>query len=256
MAKELEDPAYVRAMPQTELNRLSAANAKIALKTLINDKNADSQKSIEDKLDRILDSLKTHGEERAEMQKDIRRLSDENTQMKAALLQHQRYLESLEAEKRASNLIITGVPEQNIKYKDKTASTDQEKCNLLLTVIGTPNLAINEIQRLGKPPNDPQQKRAIKVTLHDPKQRNNVLEAAKKLKDIEGQIGRIFIKKDVHPLTRKELNRLRDSAKTEKEKPENAGQDVKYDHVNREVLVNGVVVDRFQPVFFQMQGEN
>ena len=65
MAKELEDPAYVRAMPQTELNRLSAANAKIALKTLINDKNADSQKSIEDKLDRILDSLKTHGEERA-----------------------------------------------------------------------------------------------------------------------------------------------------------------------------------------------
>ena len=49
---------------------------------------------------------------------------------------------------------------------------------------------------------------------------------------------------------RKELSRLREVAKKEKEKPENAGKTVMYDHNSRRVLVNHVVVDHFHANFF------
>ncbi len=50
----------------------------------------------------------------------------------------------------------------------------------------------------------------------------------------------ICIKKDVHPMVRKELNRLKGFTKAEKEKLENIGKTVLYDHKSRKVLVNGV----------------
>ena len=59
-----------------------------------------------------------------------------------------------------------------------------------------------------------------------------------------------MLKKDVHPLIRKELNRLREVEKREKEKPENQGLNVYYDGTRREVVVNGNVVDKFRPSFF------
>lgn len=58
------------------------------------------------------------------------------------------------------------------------------------------------------------------------------------------------MKKDVHPLVRKEFNRLRDVEKREKEKPENQEYDVHYNAIRREVIVNGREVDRFRPACF------
>ena len=58
----------------------------------------------------------------------------------------------------------------------------------------------------------------------------------------------MYVKKDVHPLVRKELNRLRDVTKREKERPENRGKQVRFDGKERKVYVGDVVVDSFQSV--------
>ena len=54
----------------------------------------------------------------------------------------------------------------------------------------------------------------------------------------------------MHPGIRKEFARLKESEKTEKQKPENQGKQVVYDHSTRQVKVDGIVVDQFQPTFF------
>ena len=46
---------------------------------------------------------------------------------------------------------------------------------------------------------------------------------------------RVYVKKDVHPLVRKELSRLREVEKRERDKPENQGRNVRYDYKERKV---------------------
>ena len=59
-----------------------------------------------------------------------------------------------------------------------------------------------------------------------------------KLKDNE-QYGRVFIKRDQHPLIRKEWNRLREFAKKEKAAPINVGCTIKVDYVKKAVTRDG-----------------
>ena len=81
------------------------------------------------------------------------------------------------------------------------------------------------------------------------------METAKNLKTAAGGcFSKIYVKKDVHPLVRRELNRLREVEKREKEKPENQGMNVHYNNVCREIMVNGRVVDQFRPAFFAERG--
>ena len=92
--------------------------------------------------------------------------------------------------------------------------------------------------------------RPIKIVTSTPQERKKILEASKKLKNEDGIFKKIYLNKDIHPLIRKELNRIRWVEKQEKGKPENAGRTVKYDHESRCVTVDDLVVDRFKPMFF------
>ena len=89
------------------------------------------------------------------------------------------------------------------------------------------------------------------MVLKCPLKRKSILNDAKKLKDAGDEFKKIFIKKDVHPCIRKELYRLREAERRESEKAENAGKEVKYDHANRTLSVNGTIIDRYMPIFFQ-----
>ena len=60
----------------------------------------------------------------------------------------------------------------------------------------------------------------------------------------------MYIKKDIHPVVRKEIGRLRKKAKDEKAKAENVGATIVFDAKNRTVTRNGVIIDRFTPKFF------
>jgi hypothetical protein len=60
----------------------------------------------------------------------------------------------------------------------------------------------------------------------------------------------VYIKKDTHPGIRREMKRLRDTEKREKEKPENQGRTVTYDWKACCVKVDGIIVDSYRPSFF------
>ena len=91
----------------------------------------------------------------------------------------------------------------------------------------------------------------MKVSLADPRKQKPVVENARKLKDMPDPFKKVFIKKDMHPGVRREFNRLRESEKTQREKPENHGRNVEYDRAARTISVDGVIVDRFRSAFFQ-----
>ena len=187
-------------------------------------------------------------------------------------MQHQRFLESLDAKQRRGNIIITGLPETPLVEKvptqnegdgtsdseettEVTHDTDEDKVNCILAKIGAAS-EIDECTRLGKvrSGNEGQRgppKRALKVTLVNPESQKEILEKAKALKEEGGLFERVFIKRDMHPMVRREFNRMREVEKAEKEKPENRGRDVRYDPVKRTLSVNGVVIDQFKPQFFQ-----
>ena len=165
--------------------------------------------------------------------------------------QQQRFLEMLDAGKRANNLIMMGVPESPtvLNAGHESADSDEAKVKMVLAKTGHQDAEIQEIVRLGKANN--QKSRPMKIVLKCPMKRKSILVDAKKLKDAEPTFEKIFIKKDVHPSVRKELYRLRQAEKRESEKAENVGKEVHYDHAARTLIVDGLTIDRYMPIFFQ-----
>ena len=77
-----------------------------------------------------------------------------------------------------------------------------------------------------------------------------ICSTANELKSAGEMFRSVYIKTDIHPAVRKELGRLRKRAYDEKDKPDNVGANIVYDHKNRVVTRNDVVIDRFYPKFF------
>jgi hypothetical protein len=172
------------------------------------------------------------------------------------VVQHQKYLEHLENTKRAKNLIWYGVPEGKLEFQNKdndtiTSLEDADKVSNILKFIGKGDINIVSLQRLGKTPDETTSRpRPILVCLESPASRASVLTATSLLKTGPPELQKIFIKKDVHPAIRKEYARLRKVEKDEKEKPGNQGKTVQYDHETRQVLINGLPIDSFNPQLF------
>ena len=247
---DLNDISEVRRLSITDVSRLNKDELQRALKTTISKNGSDRQNSgIEDKLNEILSELKDLKVERESQRKDIEHLKEENGQISDILMQHQRYLESLEAEKRAENLIITGIPESDLRFNNELYTTDVDKCKLIFSKIGKADTQFTSAERLGR--QDASKNRFVKLKLASPAERKNILENAKKLKECGETFKRIFIKKDTHPLIRKEFQRIKDVTNFEKQKPENQGKNVRYDHHTRKVMVDDIIVDSFKPSFFQ-----
>ena len=61
---------------------------------------------------------------------------------------------------------------------------------------------------------------------------------------------KIFLKKDTHPIVRKEINRLKKREFDEKRSPANEQVTIEYDWQNRVLRRDGVIIDRFMPRFF------
>lgn len=195
-------------------------------------------------------------QENAALLNDVKALKSDKIFITEAVHQHQRFLEAIDGEKRAQNLIITGIPEET-PLSDGTeeaedATTDDEKVSMVLKQIGhEEDVQVIEVSRLGKRRQGPESRpRPLKVVTENPAQRKRVITDAKKLKEAADCFKSIYIKKDVHPIVRRELNRIRQVERDEKRKAENQGRDVRYDYETRCLLVDGIVVDRFKPAFF------
>ena len=179
-------------------------------------------------------------------------LQEEVRKVSMAVAEHQKYLESMEAKKRELNIIMTGVSENEMVVNGVQLSTDSDKCTAVLQAVGEDSSVVRSISRLGKEPATPREghPRIIKLQLESSECRSRILKKSKNLKEAGPSFSRIYMKKDMHPMVNREFQRLKKVTKEEKEKPENQGREVRYDHVKRQVLVDGVAVDEFHPTFF------
>lgn len=178
------------------------------------------------------------------MQTENSAVAEQNHYMNKAFDQHQRYLEYIDAKERARNLIITGVRED---CELNGAETDESKCKEIMKQIGVGDISMTCYTRIGKEGEHP---RPILITVESIDDKNRVLEKAKTLKEKGDEYKKIYIKKDVHPATRREWKRLNEAEKAEKEKTENAGCDVRLDYKARVLTRDGVIIDRWQPTYF------
>lgn len=260
----------------TEVNGMKKEELKATLKDLLTELQAEGPREQADALDgedvgnvtqlltSILGEVKELRKEKSSLKAEIDALKQENSFLSSAINQHQRFLESIDAAKRSCNLIITGVPEDiNITVPGSgsapavTADKDETKVSLILKqAIPNNDVTLVEVARLGKkrpaggPGHRPPRPRPLKVVTSSAAERKLVLENSRNLKNAGQQFSRIYVNKDIHPLVRKELNRVRGVEKDERRKPENQGRTVNYDSDTRSVSVDGVVVDRFRPTFF------
>jgi len=180
-------------------------------------------------------------------------LAKGNSCLSQALQQQQRFLERVDYDKRRNNIIVTGIPEQAVMTNNDgtIADTDHEKIQMVMTEIGHQTADIAAIQRLGKQqPGPTPRPRPIKVELKYANKRGDILRDTNKLKSAGEMMKKIYVRKDTHPGITREIKRLKDVEKREKERPENQGRNVKYDWKERCVMVDSTIVGRFQPTFF------
>lgn len=228
----------------------------------------DISKMTNPQLKRALSTLVTAGREReptnADLLEEIRKMREEVAEIKGlrdevmklstrlddayTTIHHQQlFLEHLDGKERRNNIIITGVNEEN----DDMGSNDGEKINMVLQAARySEPFEVSEwsVRRLGQ--HNPDRNRPILITVSNPQQRDNILKAAKNLKQAGGRMAKVYVKKDTHPAIRKEYARIKKREKEEREKPSNAGTNVEYDWRNRVLMRDGLIIDRFMPRFF------
>ena len=124
-----------------------------------------------------------------------------------AIAEHKKYLESLEAQKRASNMIVPGIPETETVVDGVGLSSDSEKCAAVLRAIGEDSSIIKAVSRLGKAPASSAEgrPRIIKVQLESSECRARILGNSNTLKDAGLPFSRVYIQKDTHPLVNPEF---------------------------------------------------
>ena len=247
--------ADIKASIQTEFTSIKAEFTEIKENLLKQKEEIDALKADLTKEREQTASLKTdiHNlkSTKREQSRDLQYLYD-------GLQQHQKFLESVDFDKRKQNLILTGVSETDqLQNGDLTANSDEEKVSLIMNAIGKPDTQIDAVARLGNvnpsQQNQRPRNRPIKVTLNNSQERKGILEVSKDLKGLENTnrpLSKIFIKKDTHPGIRRELKRLHDVVRNEKSKPENAGRNIVYDWKERVVKIDNVIIDTYQPSFF------
>ena len=124
-------------------------------------------------ISKIKEECSSNNKRISTLEKTVKNMEDENKQLKEenqtlhnTVMQHQKFLEDVDYEMRKSNLIITGLSEDDSLNKaDGTPlNTDEEKVNHILEEIGKEDIEIQSINRLGKKENT-RYNRVLKVTL-------------------------------------------------------------------------------------------
>ncbi|XP_068246515.1 uncharacterized protein [Palaemon carinicauda] len=153
--------------------------------------------------DKLLQVFRNFKDDYRRIDSELTGLKKENTNLKEAVLQHERYLEVMEPEKRSRNIIFVGVPEgdliiTNTEGEAIIISKDNEKINQILKKLQRDDTHIEDVLRLGKPTTN--RNRVMIAKLQSKADRDRILEAAPTLKTTASGFDRIFIKIDVYPL--------------------------------------------------------
>ena len=202
-------------------------------------------------LEQILDEMKKFNEERDSIKVKLNEVQESNALLLETVAQQQRFLEEIDNEKRAKNLIVLGVPEKDWNVNGTIAKTNEEKIALVLRSLQYDEGNVESVRRLGKLVEGAARARPIKVVLPSFEERQTVLVQQATLETVHGgALKNIKLKRDVHPAIRKEYGRLYEAERSEKAKAENQGKEVLFDTKKRVLLIDGEIVDRFKPSFF------
>ena len=240
---DLGSAEIVRALSQTEVNKLTNPQLKKALQTLITTPiDEEPSNTI------LLNELKDINEKINEintLKEDIKCLSDKLNSAYESINQQQLFLEYLEGKERRKNLVIYGLSET----VDELGNNDMEKLSNVLNKAKCSNVDPTNFttRRLGDPS---QRNRPLHIILNSQKQRDTILYTAKELRNAGKSYSKVYINKDIHPAVRKEIGRLKKKAKEESGKSENSESVIIYDPKNRVVKKNDSIIDRFTPRFF------
>ena len=75
----------------------------------------------------------------------------------------------------------------------------------------------------------------------------------KDLKNAGENFKTIYVKKDLHSSVRAEWKRLRDAEEKEKQRPENAGCEIRFDAREKKLYRDNVVIDTWRPKVFPVR---
>ena len=111
--------------------------------------------SLERKLDELIQEFRDFKDTYKRLESELAVLKRENNNLKESVMQHQRYLETIEAEKRSRNIIFLGVPEDEMTLNNDGEAVvikeDILKVKEILKKIHRENIQLEDLQRLGKP---------------------------------------------------------------------------------------------------------
>ena len=106
------------------------------------------------------------------------------------------------------------------------------------------------VRRLGNRNAEATHNRPLLVVTESCEARKKILGKKSKLKNhVDERYPTIYIKPDEPLAIRKEWKRLRDALKKEREAPPNQGVEIKLDYKTRQLLRDGVVIDKFKSPF-------
>ena len=233
------------ALEPNEIRSLSHAQLKKALTAVLSAEREEEPSNSEllNEIRQIKDTLQEVDKIKAE----VKCISEQLESAFQIIHNQQLFLESIDNRERRNKLVITGLSET----ADDRGANDSEKLTNVLSAANCPgsvNSSNYTLRRLGE--QNENRPRPLLVTVDAPLQRDLVIEHAKNLRNAGALYSRIYINKDIHPVVRKEIGRLRKREKDEKAKPENARIDIKYDSKNRVLLKENIIIDRFSPKYF------
>ena len=101
------------------------------------------------------------------------RIDNEIDKVKEVIIKQQLYIERLEAEKRANNVVVNGVSESAVKTDDEELKTDKAKIEYLADTVNADGLEIETVFRIGRM--NSKRPRPLLVRFSNKKDRNSFL---------------------------------------------------------------------------------
>ena len=196
--------------------------------------------SIDQKLDMEINGLKTRINV---LENEVKEQKEKNDTLTQIVVEMQKSLNKIDNNDRERNLMISGLPEEQIEVNDVLLQSDNEKVAKMFSLLEIEGGPWN-VERIGRQPTNGKT-RISKVIFPDKETRDKAAEQSIKLKDLQEPWKKVYLNRDKHPVYRYENNRLRMKMKDLRKKPEfqdNSRERVK---INKgQLTVDGTVVDR------------
>ena len=161
-----------------------------ALKTEISDVKKVSEKATE--------AAASNETKVTNLETDVKAMKEKQKEDAAISKNNLKYLINLDRNERRQNVIMFGVPENDLVLNGVTSTTDRDKCLALLEVMDVRDIcrdAIREIFRLGKKDDEnPEKVRPVKIKFTSSTPATAVIGAGVKLKDLPDL--NIYVKPD------------------------------------------------------------